>query len=366
MISFLNINKINSEYKKLFSEALEKQIDSGWFILGKEVKIFEKKFSDYCGTDYCLGVANGLDALDLILKSLIILKKINEGDEVIVPSNTYIASVLAITNNNLKPIFVEPNINDYNLDAEKIKDKISNRTKIILCVHLYGRLCNMDQINSIAEQNKLLIIEDSAQSHGAKDKHGSRSGSFGVAAGFSFYPGKNLGCLGDGGAITTNSKDIYELVLHLRNYGSKIKYLNEYKGINSRLDELQAIFLSIKLKNLDRDNKRRIQIAKRYLSEINNSKLILPKNHQYDDHVWHLFTLRTENRDNLISYLRKKEIGTMIHYPVPPHKQMAYYEFSSISLPISEKIHKTTLSIPMDPSLDDDSVSKIIETLNKY
>jgi dTDP-4-amino-4,6-dideoxygalactose transaminase len=366
MISFLNINKINREYKQIFNQTLNNLIDSGWFILGNGVKQFEKDFSEYCGTRYCLGVASGLDALNLILKALIILKKINEGDEVIVPSNTYIATVLAITQNNLKPVFVEPDYETYNIDPNKIKDKLSSRTKIILCVHLYGRLCDMKQINSIAKQNDILVIEDSAQSHGAKDQSGSRSGSFGIAAGFSFYPGKNLGCLGDGGAITTSSKDLYDIILYLRNYGSKTKYYNEYLGINSRLDEIQALFLSIKLKNLDRDNQRRIQIAERYLNEINNSKIILPKNHNNEDHVWHLFTLRNENRDDLMDYLNKNKVGSMIHYPVPPHKQKAYSEFSNLYLPISENIHKTTLSIPMDPTLDESSVDTIIKILNKY
>lgn len=366
MISFLDINKINREYKEFFSKSLNNLIDSGWFILGEGVKKFESEFSAYCGTKFCIGVASGLDALNLILRSLIILKKIKEGDEVIVPSNTYIATVLAITQNKLKPVFVEPDIENYNIDPEKIESHITSKTKVILCVHLYGRLCDMNRISSIAKKKKLLVIEDSAQSHGAKDLNECRSGSFGIAAGFSFYPGKNLGCLGDGGAITTNSADLYETILYLRNYGSKIKYYNEFKGINSRLDEIQALFLSIKLKNLDRDNFRRIDIAKKYLDEINNDKIILPKKTYKFDHVWHLFTLRVQNRNKLMNFLKNKKIETLIHYPVPPHKQKAYKEFSNLSLPISELIHETTLSIPMDPTLEINQINYIIETLNKF
>ena len=366
MIKFLDINKINREYKEFFSKSLNNLIDSGWFILGEGVKKFESEFSAYCGTKFCIGVASGLDALNLILRSLIILKKIKEGDEVIVPSNTYIATVLAITQNKLKPVFVEPDIENYNIDPEKIESHITSKTKVILCVHLYGRLCDMNRISSIAKKKKLLVIEDSAQSHGAKDLNECRSGNFGIAAGFSFYPGKNLGCLGDGGAITTNSADLYETILYLRNYGSKIKYYNKFKGVNSRLDEIQALFLSIKLKNLDRDNFRRIDIAKRYLDEINNDKIILPKKTYNFDHVWHLFTLRVQNRNKLMNFLKNKKIETMIHYPVPPHKQKAYKEFSNLSLPISELIHETTLSIPMDPTLEINQVNYIIETLNKF
>ena len=363
MISFLDLKAVNEQYITEIEKVLHKVIKSGWYILGTEVDLFEKEFAEYCGTDHCIGVANGLDALTIILKAY----GIGEGDEVIVPSNTYIASVLSVSANGADPILVEPDIASYNIDPKKIEEKITSRTKAILAVHLYGQSADMNAINQIAEKYNLKVIEDAAQAHGATYT-GKRTGNLGNAAGFSFYPGKNLGALGDAGAITTNDGQLAEKIRALRNYGSHVKYENLYKGVNSRLDEIQAAILRIKLKELDRENERRREIATYYLNHINNSKIILPKivNRDLSSHVWHLFVVRTKEREKLQSYLREKGIQTLIHYPVPPHKQQAYKEWSNLSYPISEQIHNEELSLPISPVQSIETTRKIVEVINSF
>ena len=363
MISFLDLKKINEPYERAFQEKLKLVLDNGWYILGKELEIFEKTFAAYSQSKYCIGVGNGFDALVLIFKGYIELGKLKKGDEVIVPANTYIASILAILQADLVPVLVEPKIETYNINPDLIQEKITSRTKAILTVHLYGQLAEMESINEIAHQNNLLIIEDCAQSHGAKNN--LKPVIFSTQA-HSFYPGKNLGCLGDGGAITTNDPELAKVVFALRNYGSEQKYHNDYIGINSRLDELQASFLNLKLSNLDVENDKRRAIAKRYLSEIKNHKIVLPFWDFSNNHVFHLFVIRTQNRDALQAYLTQNNIQTVIHYPIPPHKQKALSEWNNLSLPITEKIHNEVLSLPISPVLTNQEVSFIIEILNQY
>ncbi len=361
MIKFLDLKKINDRYKKEFLRTSAKILDSGWYILGKNVEQFEKDFANFCGTKYAIGVANGLDALILILKAL----GIGKGDEVIVPANTYIATILAVVANGAKPVFVEPKIETYNLNPDLIEKKITKKTKAILAVHLYGLVSDIDKISEIAKKHNLYLIEDSAQSHGAI-YNGKKSGSFGIASGFSFYPGKNLGALGDGGAITTNSKNLYDKLKALRNYGSHIKYENIYKGFNSRLDEFQAGVLITKLKHLDSDNKARISIAKMYEDGINNPKIVKPLFVNDGSCVWHLYVIRCKNRDKLKNYLAENSIETLIHYPIPPHKQEALKEYSKKKLPITEKIHKEVLSLPISPIMKKSEVEFIIKKLNEF
>lgn len=369
-IPFLDIKQINLKYKEQFIHQLTNVLDSGWFILGEKVKTFETEFAQYCETKYCIGVANGLDALILILEAYKELNLLKNGDEVIVPSNTYIASILAISKASLIPVLVEPDINSYLIDTTKIEDQITSKTKAILPVHLYGRLCNMDVINSIAKKYNLKVIEDSAQSHGAIYHNGKRSGSLGDASGFSFYPGKNLGALGDAGAITTNDDNLYDAVKALRNYGSHKKYENIYKGINSRLDELQAGFLSIKLKDLDTDNQKRRKAAEYYCNHIKNEKIILPytnKNIINDlTNVWHVFPVRTSNRNKLHQYLLENNIPTVIHYPTPPHKQAAYKEWNQLSFPVSEQIHNEIISLPISSLLSMNELEYVVEKVNAF
>lgn len=361
MIHFLDLKKINLEFQSQIEDALLNVYHSGWYILGKNVRKFEHNFASYCGTKHCIGVANGLDALSLILKAY----EFNAGDEIIVPANTYIASILAISNNNLTPILVEPDIKTYNIDPSKIEDKITDRTKAIMAVHLYGQVANMVEINQIAKKYNLKVIEDSAQAHGAIYNN-KRTGNLGDVSGFSFYPGKNLGALGDGGAITTNDDQLADKLKALSNYGSKIKYEHIYKGSNSRLDEIQAAILDIKLKYLDKNNNRRREIANLYINNTNNKRIILPEIKDQQTHVWHLFVIRTENRNDLQEFLTKNNIQTMIHYPIPPHKQDAYKELSHLNLPITEMIHKEVLSLPISPVLTDEECLKVIELINKY
>lgn len=365
MISFLNLGKINAEHREEISTAMMRVLDSGWYILGNETMHFERQFADYCGVSHVIGVANGLDALTLIFRAFIELGIMEEGDEVIVPANTYIASILAISENRLKPVFVEPNQTTCNIDITKIEDKITNKTKAILVVHLYGQVGYSDELQCLAKRYNLKIVEDSAQAHGAIYK-GKRVGNLGDASGFSFYPGKNLGCLGDGGAVTTNDVQLAETIRALANYGSRIKYENLFKGVNSRLDELQAAILSVKLKYLDQENQKRRNIAGRYLNSINNTKLTLPYSTVPESHVWHLFVVRTETRDKFQEYLKEQGVGTVIHYPIPPHKQNAYAEWNSLQLPITEEIHRTVLSLPMDPRMSDDDVQAVIDACNSY
>jgi dTDP-4-amino-4,6-dideoxygalactose transaminase len=363
MIQFLDLKKINAPYETAFQEKLKLVLEKGWYILGNEVATFENNFAHYCSTKYCVGVGNGFDALVLIFKGYIQLGKLQKGDEVIVPANTYIASILAILEADLIPVLVEPKWETYNINPDLIPEKITSKTKAILAVHLYGQLAEMHAIIEIARQNNLLVIEDAAQAHGAVFEEQQ------TAKAFSFYPGKNLGALGDGGAVTTNDAGLAKVIQSLRNYGSEVKYRNEYVGVNSRLDELQAAFLNVKLPNLDAENNIRKAIANRYLSEIKNDKIILPTLSSpgtKQSHVFHLFVIRTKNRDELQQYLLENGIQTMIHYPIPPHKQKAFLAWNNLSFPITEKIHNEVLSLPISPVLTMEEVRFIISILNNY
>lgn len=365
MIKFLDLKKVNQPYEQAFQDKLKTVMDKGWYILGDEIKAFETDFAQYCGTKYCIGVGNGLDALVLILKAYIQLGKIQKGDEVILPANTYIASILAVLQADLVPVLVEPNLETYNLDPKNIEKAITSKTKAILPVHLYGQLAPMREINTIAKQNKLLVIEDAAQSHGAMLDL-KKAGNWGDAAGFSFYPGKNLGALGDAGAITTNDDALAKMIFSIRNYGSEKKYIHDYIGINSRLDELQAAFLSVKLPNLDVENEIRQKIAERYLGAIKNDKIKLPFFDGSQNHVFHLFVVRTEHREEFQEYLSANGIQTLIHYPIPPHQQKALSYMSNLSFPITEKIHREVLSLPISPVMTNEEVGHVIEIINKF
>lgn len=346
--------------------AMNAVFDSGWYLQGEALKNFEKNYAAFCGVKHCIGVANGLDALILTLRAYKELGMIQEGDEVIVPSNTFIASILSISANGLKPVLVEPDPETFNLNPELIEEKITTKTKVIMPVHLYGQLSEMAEINEIAKKHHLLVIEDAAQSQGAVYKDGRRSGNLGNASGHSFYPGKNIGALGDGGAVTTNDDELASTIRAIANYGSHKKYHNLFKGVNSRLDEIQAALLDVKLKGLDKDNARRREIAGKYLSGITNPAIQLPYYSGKEDHVFHLFVIRTERRDELQAYLENNGIQTIIHYPIPPHQQEAYKEWKHLSYPVSEQIHKEVLSIPMSPVLSDEEVKTVIATINKF
>lgn len=365
MIPFLDLKGLNSQYRAELIEACVKVIDSGWYVQGNECKEFDNEFAQYCGAKYAIGVANGLDALILILRAYKELGFMKDGDEIIVPSNTYIASILAISQNNLVPLLVEPNINTYLIESSKIEEKITSRTKAILPVHLYGQTCEMDKINEIAKKHNLKVIEDSAQSHGAYYKN-KKSGNLGDASGFSFYPGKNLGALGDGGAVTTNDEELANTIRALGNYGSHKKYENLYKGTNSRLDEMQAAMLRVKLRYLDEEVKKRREIANYYLQNIKNDNIILPTVRAEDNHVWHLFVVRTTKRDELQKYLLDNGIQTLIHYPIPPHKQNAYKEWNDESYHISELIHNEVMSLPISGVQNLEDTVKIVKVLNEY
>ena len=369
-VPFLDLQALNSRLKNELHDAAYKVINSGWYIRGPEVEGFEKDFAKYCGTRFCVGVANGLDALVLVLRAWKEMGRIKEGDEVIVPANTYIATILSITENNLKPILVEPDPMTFNIDPSNIEAAITARTKVILPVHLYGLLAPMDEINYLAKKHNLLVLEDSAQSHGAC-RNTKKAGSFGDAGAFSFYPGKNLGALGDAGAITTDDKALAEMVYALGNYGSKEKYRNLYCGVNSRLDDLQAALLRVKLKYLPQDLNSRIEIARYYSENIKNDCLELPG---FDDnqsifngsHVFHLYVIRCQHRDHFRDFLAEKGIETLIHYPIAPHMQAAYKELSSLSLPLSEKIHREVISLPIDPCLTDKQKRAVVDACNSY
>lgn len=359
-IPFLDLRSPHDELREELRAAFERVLDSGWYIQGNELKQFEKEFADYCQADHCIGVGNGLDALHLILRAY----DIGEGDEVIVPSNTYIATWLAASYAGATPIPVEPDERTYNIDPARIEAAITSHTKAIIAVHLYGQPADMDTINAIARKHNLKVIEDAAQAHGARYK-GKRVGSLGDAAGFSFYPGKNLGAIGDGGAVTTNDAELAGKIRMLGNYGSSIKYNNEVKGYNSRLDELQAAFLREKLKKLDEWNARRKVIASEYLSRLKDFKIVLPFVPEWADPVWHLFVVRSMQRESLQTYLQQQGIGTMIHYPIPPHLQLAYSElgYKQGDFPVAEAIHSEVLSLPMGPHLNAASLSTVIAVL---
>lgn len=370
MIPFLDLKKINAQYQNELKEACAKVIDSGWYVLGNEVAEFEKEFATYCETNHCLGVANGLDALVLILRAYIEMGVMHKGDEVIVPSNTYIASILAISENGLIPVLVEPDINTFNLDPTLIEQAITEKTKAILTVHLYGQVTGMDEINAIAKTYNLKVVEDCAQAHGAlyqgENGNAKKVGSLGDAAGFSFYPGKNLGALGDGGAVTTNDSELAKTIAALRNYGSHEKYKNQFKGINSRLDEIQAAMLRVKLSHLDREIVARQAVAKTYLQGINNPLIELPCVDDLNSHVWHLFVIKTTQREELVKYLSESGVQTLVHYPIPPHKQDAYKEWNSKQYSKSELLHKAVLSLPMSPVMDISEIFKVIKVCNEF
>lgn len=367
MIKFLDLQAINRQYANEIKSITNEVIDSGWYLLGDKVLAFENSLSKYVGVDYAIGCGNGLDALRLILKGYIAMGVMQEGDEIIVPANTYIASLLAITDNNLVPVLVEPNITSYNLDIAKIEELITNKTRAIMTVHLYGQISFNEELKKIADKNNLKIIEDNAQAIGAKYK-GLNSGNLGDAAGFSFYPGKNLGALGDSGAVTTNDKELAKIIRAIANYGSEIKYENKFSGLNSRMDEIQAGILSVKLKYLDAENSKRREVAKYYHNHINNPEIILPEiiSGNADSHVWHLYVIRTERRGELKEYLEKNDIQTVIHYPIPPHKQECYGKFNNLKLEITEKIHREVLSLPISPVLDEKDLVRIVNRINMF
>lgn len=364
MIKFLDLQKINYKYSSELKKVAADVIDSGWYLLGERVKIFEKELSDYIQVPHAIGVANGLDALRLILHGYMELGLIKEGDEVIVPANTYIASVLAITDNRLVPVFVEPDPETFNLDISKIEGNITSRTKAILVVHLYGRVCWSDELEKIAKKNQLKIIEDNAQAIGACWK-GIKTGALGDAAGFSFYPGKNLGALGDAGAVTTKDDLLAQTIRALANYGSHVKYENKYKGLNSRMDEIQAAFLSVKLKYIDTENEYRRMVAKRYLSEITNASIQLPRSPEDEnEHVWHLFVIQTNDRNQFQEDCLNHKIQTLIHYPIPPHKQKAYQNFNNFSFPLTEALHNQVISLPISTVISLEELDFIILSIN--
>jgi dTDP-4-amino-4,6-dideoxygalactose transaminase len=365
-ISFLDLQKINLLHQEEIEKRLIEVFRSGWYLLGNEVKTFEENLSNFIGAKHAIGVANGLDALRLIFKAYIELGIMQKGDEIIVPANTYIASVLAISDNGLIPVLVEPDINTYNINVSKIEEKITAKTKAILIVHLYGQICFSTELKELARKYSLKIIEDNAQAIGAV-WNGVKSGNLGNAAGFSFYPGKNLGALGDAGAVTTNDDELAKTIRALANYGSNQKYVNIYQGLNSRLDEIQAAVLDVKLKYIDEENKRRRAIAERYINEIKNQKITLPELPvNSNQHVWHLFVIRTSEREKLQNYLSENGIQTLIHYLIPPHKQQAYKEWSNLSFPITEQIHEEVLSLPISPVMLEEEVKYVVEVCNAY
>lgn len=365
MIKFLDLKAINDSFEPELSKSIRQVLDSGWYLLGNETKSFEQEYANYIGTKHCIGVANGLDALRLILKANIEMGAMAEGDEIIVPANTFIASILAITDNRLNPILVEPDFSTYNIDPFKIEEKITIRTKGIMIVHLYGQNAMHPEIQRLIDKYQLKLIEDNAQASGAYFEK-KRTGSLGQAAGHSFYPGKNLGCLGDGGAVTTDNDELASVIRALANYGSNKKYVFNYKGLNSRLDEIQAAILRIKLSRLDADNQHRREIAQFYIDNIKHAEVILPNLKGWNTHVFHLFVIYCKRRDELQKYLTDKEIQTLIHYPIPPHKQKCYHEWNNLNLQITEQIHNEVLSLPMSPVITKEDVKLICETINEW
>ncbi|TWO31792.1 DegT/DnrJ/EryC1/StrS family aminotransferase [Seonamhaeicola sediminis] len=367
MIKFLDLKKINKRYEDEFKDAFSNFLDSGQYILGNQVLKFEEAFASFCGTRYCVGVSNGLDALTLIFKSYIELGRLKHGDRVFVPANTYIASILAIIDAGLEPVLVEPRLDSFNVNPLELEKHMADNVKAILVVHLYGQLCEMNALQNIAKAKDLIIIEDAAQAHGAKDLElNKKAGNLGDAAAFSFYPTKNLGALGDAGAVTTNDYKLAKTIRKLRNYGREGRNTNDMLGRNNRLDEIQATFLYIKLQYLEVENNRRREIAVRYLNEIKNEKITLPYWNGSENHVFYVFSIKTEKRKMLQDYLRKNGIETLIFYPIAPHKQDVFKEWNNLSFPVTEQIHNEVISIPLNAYLIEDDVTKIIEKLNKY
>ncbi len=373
MIKFLDLKEVNAQYADELKQVASEVIDSGWYLLGEKVKQFEKHLAEFVGVKHSIGVANGLDALRLILKAYIEIGVMQEGDEIIVPANTYIATILAITDNRLKPVLVEPDINTYNLDISLIEQHISERTKAIMVVHLYGQVCWSQQLEAIAKKYNLKVIEDNAQAIGAY-WNGKRTGSLGDAAGFSFYPGKNLGALGDSGAVTCNNDELAEVIRAIANYGCKVKYHNEYQGLNSRLDEIQAAFLDVKIKYIDAENQHRREIAQYFCENIKHPEIILPNAQNISlftpqcslSHVWHLFVIRIKERNILQQYLTENGIQTLIHYPIPPHKQFCYNEWNQLSYPITELIHNEELSLPISPVMTEEEIISLVTVVNAF
>ncbi|WP_055448193.1 DegT/DnrJ/EryC1/StrS family aminotransferase [Lacinutrix mariniflava] len=366
MIKFLDLHKINARFEPQLKLEFQQFLESGHYVLGEGTKAFEINYAKYCGTKHCIGVSNGLDALIIIFKAYIQLGKLNKGDEVLVPANTYIASILAIIEAGLKPIFIEPNIGTFNWEASTIKKHITSKTKAILTVHLYGQLADSEAILKLSKKHNLIVVEDAAQAHGAENAFGKRAGNLSDAAAFSFYPSKNLGALGEAGAVTTNDEKLAKTVSELRNYGSAKKYENVRIGINNRIDELQARILNIKLKHLDTDNEQRRKVARQYLLKINNDKVKLPFYDGSKNHNFHLFVVLVEHRNEFVKYLLDNGVQSSVHYPKPPHKQEALHEFSKLQLPITESIHKECVSLPISPVMEDFEIAKVIEIVNKY
>lgn len=365
MINFLDLKKINQKYREQLISVCTEVIDSGWYLNGEKLTKFEDEFAKFCSASYCIGTGNGLDALRLVLLAWKELGLINDGDEVIVPAHTFIATILAITETGLVPVFVEPDEKTFNIDIALIEDKITSKTKVILPVHLYGRICDMPSICDIAKRNNILVLEDAAQAHGASID-GKPAGSWGDAAAFSFYPGKNLGALGDGGAVTTNNEVLANLVRSLGNYGSTQKYEHKYKGVNSRLDEIQAGMLSVKLAKLNSEIKARREVVHVYLQGIRNNKIILPSVSDSETHVWHLFVVQVKEREKLKKYLENNLIQTLIHYPVAPHKQEGYQEFNKLKFPLTENISKQALSLPISPVMTIEEANSVVKFCNEF
>lgn len=365
MVKFLDLQKITAKYADEIHEAVTRVIDSGWYLQGKENEKFEVDYAQYIGTKYTVGCANGLDALIWIFRAYIEMGVMQPGDEVIVPANTYIASILAITENGLKPVLVEPSIETYQIDDSKIETAITERTKAVLIVHLYGQCAYTDKIGELCKKYNLKLVEDNAQAHGCKFK-GRKTGALGDTAGHSFYPGKNLGAFGDAGAVTTNDEELAKVVRAVANYGSTQKYVFKYMGRNSRLDEIQAAVLDVKLRHLDEDVALRKEIARYYINHINNPAVVTPIVKDWDAHVFHIFTIRTKKRDELQKFLGDNGVQTIIHYPIPPHKQECYNEWNKLSFPITERIHDEELSLPMSPVMTEEEVKKVVEVVNKF
>lgn len=365
MIPFLDLKATNNQYRQALIDAVTRVIDSGWYVLGEEVKAFEQEFAAYCGVSHCVGVANGLDALSLTLRAWLEMGRLQLGDEVIVPANTYIASILAISANGLKPVLVEPDEASFNMSISNARAAITNKTRAILPVHLYGQMADMPAIMALADEYGLLVLEDAAQAHGAAVQ-GKKAGSWGNAAGFSFYPGKNLGALGDAGAITTNDAELAHTLRALGNYGSHEKYKNLFKGVNSRLDEMQAAILRVKLSKLDGETQHRCAIADFYLKNIKNTAVKLPNAPKAGQHVWHLFVIRSQERAALQEHLVAQGMQTLIHYPIAPHQQQAYQEWNGQKYPITESIHQEVLSLPMGPTMSLEMANVVSSAVNTF
>ena len=364
-VKFLDLKAVTALHGDEVREAVTSVVDSGWYLQGDAVAGFERNYAAYVGTRNAIGVANGLDALTLILRAMLELGRLKPGDEVIVPANTYIATILAVTENGLTPVLVEPDPVTMQLDGKRMRQAVSPRTRAVMLVHLYGRCAYTEEIGDICRENNLALIEDNAQAHGCR-YHGRRTGSLGLAAAHSFYPGKNLGALGDGGAVTTDDDELAEVIRAIANYGSTRKYVFRYVGRNSRLDEIQAAVLDVKLRHLDADNARRVEIAEKYLWGVRNPLISLPDRGEPDGNVYHIFPIRCDRRDELQRYLADNGVQTLIHYPIPPHRQECYSGWSSLSLPVTESIHATELSLPMSPVLSDADVQMVIDFLNAF